>query len=198
MLVALRVMGLWFIFGGICLIPMAVSTFFWGPQGSMTAGQHLWLSLSGMIPVAVRIVVGVLVVAFSGWIVSKFYPPPAADSGEIRFGKVGAGDLFRIACFVLGIYAMLQAVPSAVRLADELMAAGPHTGGRVIQDAVHTGIYLVSGLILVFGAKGIARWMASLRYDADTVPKQQVSLLFLMGIVLLIAIVLGLMRSVFR
>lgn len=198
MLVALRVVGLWFIFEGICLIPMAVSTFFWGPQGSMTVWQHLWASLSGMIPVAVRGVVGILVVVFSGWIVSRFYSPPAADSGEIRFGKVGVGDLFRIACFVLGIYAMLQAVPSAVRLVDELMASGPHTGGRVIQDAVNAGVYLVSGLVLVFGAKGIAQWMASLRYDADTVPKQQISLLLLMGVVLLIAIVLGLMRSVFR
>lgn len=197
-LVALRIMGLWFIFGGVSLVPMVVSQLFWAPPGSMTGGEQLRLWLAGTMSFGVRIVVGVLILVYSGWIAAKLYPQPVTGSSDLSFGKVGAGDLFRIASFVLGIYAMLLAVTPAVRLAGELVEWGPRGDGFVVHDAVHAGVYLASGLLLAFGARPIAQWMASLRYDADTIPRQQISLLFLMGVVLVVAVVLGLMRSFFR
>jgi len=188
-------MGLWFVFDGICHIPVSAAQLLWELPISIPTWQGVVLTLSDTLTVAARLVVGVLVVVFSGRMASKFYPQTPENAGEIRFGRVGAGDLFRIASFVLGIYALFQAASPAIRLVERLMVGSPYTGGSVIHDAVQAGVFFVSGLLLVFGARPIAQLMANLSYDPDTLPSQQISLWLLLALIAVVAIVLGLMRG---
>jgi hypothetical protein len=195
LLVALRLMGLWFIFGGVTAMPVVFAQCLMLMPSSPSNFQQVAMALSGTLTVATRLIVGVLVVVFSGRIASKFYPHPAENSGEIRFGRIGAGDLFQIASFALGIYALLQMVSPAIRLVERLMAGSTYIGTSAIYDVVLAGVFFVSGLLLVFGARRIAQFMANLRYDPDTLPSQQISLWVLLALIAVVAIVLGLMRA---
>lgn len=194
-LVGLRVMGLWFIFDGICFIPVAIAQLPLLVSGSFSGRQQVAFALSATLPVTARLVVGIVIVVFSARIASRFYPPTPEDAGEIRLGRVGAGDLFRIVSFALGVYALLQAVSPAIRLVDRLMTNIPHAWRSVIPEVVQTGVFVASGLLLVFGARPIAQLMTNLRYDPDSLPSQRISLWLFLALIALVAVILGLMRS---
>ena len=50
-------------------------------------------------------------------------------------------------------------------------------------------------LFFSFGSRRIGQLFANLRYDPDTIPKQQVSLAFLLLLVLAVSLILGVIRT---
>ena len=65
-------------------------------------------------------------------------------------------------------------------------------------DAITAAVYLATGLVLVFGSQRIGQFMSNLRYDPDTIPKQQVSLALLLLAILAFAVILGVIRAFTR
>jgi hypothetical protein len=100
------------------------------------------------------------------------------------------GDIYRIVTFGIGAVLTVVAAASGVSAAVGLM-----TQQRVLwseQDIAESLIGLVvyglSGLVLVFGSRQIGAWMATLRYDPDTIPAQQFSLRALLIVVTLVGV----------
>ena len=54
--------------------------------------------------------------------------------------------------------------------------------------------YVSVGGLLVFGSQRIAEVLTGLRYDPDTIPKQQISIAALIIALVVIAVVLGVVR----
>ena len=80
------------------------------------------------------------------------------------------------------------------------MGAGPFSmepwdqGG--VHDMITAAIYSVSGLVLIFGGRGIAQAMVSVPRDSDKVPVPQFSILALLILSVVFAVVLGILRAV--
>jgi hypothetical protein len=55
-------------------------------------------------------------------------------------------------------------------------------------------IYVGGGLSLMFGGQKIGEWMAAIKYDPESVPKQQFSIRLLLVVTVMIALVLGIVR----
>jgi hypothetical protein len=53
----------------------------------------------------------------------------------------------------------------------------------------------VGGALLVFGARPISDLLANLRYDPDTIPKQQISIALLLVALVAFALILTILRS---
>jgi len=98
----------------------------------------------------------------------------------------GAGDLYHLACFAMGLWMLVQAIQPGARALGSLIFEGS-AGFRVdMQTAIrlcHSGILVVFGLALIFGSRGLSRFLASLGHDPDNVPAQQFSLKLLVALV---------------
>ena len=57
-----------------------------------------------------------------------------------------------------------------------------------------TVVYVATGVLLVFGSQRISELLLNLRYDPDTIPKQQLSIAMLLILVVLFAVILGVIR----
>jgi hypothetical protein len=182
--IALRISGLWFLFTAITTLTATLSVlsvsgwtdYLWGAVASVVAQFLLGGALVFCAPAVAR------------W----FYPAAAESEGSPV--SVGPGDVYRTACFVLGVYLLV----STARPAGRLLEAGlsGEALSRSIADAMTLIVYAASGVLLVFGARPIAELLSNLRYDPDTIPKQQISLAVLLVFVVLVAVVVGVFRMI--
>jgi len=195
LIVALRAIGLWFIVAGIAAVAANVGQLLVWPlrQFPMAPSDVIAMAVSILGPALVPPIAGILLVAFAEGIARRFYPEAPAASGEIRFGRIGVGDLFRIASFLLGVHLLVEAAAPAGRIIALMMLRGDPV--RIVGDALHSGVCTAAGIVLIFGAKQIGRWLAGLRYDPNALPRQQVSIQGLLAWVLAVAIALALIRA---
>ncbi len=124
-----------------------------------------------------------------------------AASTSIDVTRIGAGQAYHIATFVTGVILVTTAIrPAAQGVAGLLTTsaairwAGGVGGAYGLVNMVEAVTRAAFGVFLMFGAKQIAFWMASLRYDPDNVPNQRISLRLLLVLATVIAVVLILMR----
>ena len=196
--VALRVLGLWFAFHSIITLAERIPIYLGAVWGSLIPNTTSYLVTTG-VTFVVQFALGAALIYWAPGIAAKFYPPDA-ENEEPRIG-VGPGDVYRTACFVLGVYLLVQIVQPASRLA----IAGfqrPYSNWQPSQmavDAVTTIVYTVVGMFLLFGSNKIGEWFSSLRYDSNrndpnTIPKPQFTIAAILILVVLFAVCLEVIR----
>lgn len=184
--IALRVLGLWFFFTSIVTLTAIVTVSFsgLGPTG------YLW---GPAATAAAQFIIGGLLVFFAPAMSAWFYP--AIAESEAQRAAIGPGDIYRAACFVLGAYLLVSAARPAALLLDTVLSG--ERLGRAPAEAMILVVYAGSGLLLVFGSRPIAELLSNLRYDPDTIPKQQFSLALLLTVIVVVAIALGTFRMLY-
>jgi hypothetical protein len=180
--VALRLLG-------ICLCLVAIT--------HMTANVSFLLLnpwavtdfLSFFAPVVVQLLLGFLLIVFARRIAAWFYP----RNEEVLQIAVGPGDIYRTACFVLGVYLLVQAAVPAGRLVGSGYARlvwMPQDVATLVELIVD----LACGVWLVFGSRSISEFLRRLGYDANAIPAQRFSIAALFIILLVVALAFGLIR----
>lgn len=191
--VALRLLGLWFVF-------TAISTFSAGGALYMldsisTDPQALKYLITTFSIFGVQTVLGIATIYWAPAVARLSYPE-SVDSQNAEW-RVGPGDIYRTACFVLGAYFLVQAANSGTLLAISSVrapAAGNLLPGGWLRETAQLAVYAISGLLLVFGSQSISDVLVNLRYDPDSIPKQQFSLTVLLVAIVFAAIIMGLIR----
>jgi hypothetical protein len=109
-----------------------------------------------------------------------------------------SGDVYRTACFVLGVYLLVQAVTPACRLviADYNNNVVIWRSGTLTYDAITVIVYTAIGMALVFGSGWIGGWFSSLHYDPDTIPQQRFSIAALLLLFVILAVCLEVIRRI--
>lgn len=193
--VALRVLGFWALLNSILALSTTVSLFlsemnFHGNLGMVD--PTIW---SSAIAVAMQFIMGALLLWLAPAIAARFYPTDVgSEASQVR---VGPGDVYRVACFVLGAYLLVLGAQSAA----DTVAIGfeRHLMGlsqpQLIQGGIDASIYFVSGLLLVFGSQPISELLLNLRYDPETIPQQQLSIAALLVVLVAVAVVIGVIRN---
>lgn len=189
--VALRVLGLWFLLNSVVTMTETAS---WHLANVLAGGSDVgthFLVLSG-VAVAVQLALGVMLIRWAPGMAARFYPPDA-EKPEPQI-RVGPGDIYQTACFVLGVYLLVRGVESVGRLAIGALSFSP--GPQLASVAVSAMVYTASGLLLIFGSRRIGQLVSNLRYDPDSIPQQQFSLKLLLIITGLVAVILGVIRMI--
>ncbi len=122
---------------------------------------------------------------------------PSAENIPQEKIAIGAGDIYHVASFILGIYTLVQAISPAVQGIVDLVATVENMAMNNYSTATNlatAAIFLVIGIGLTIGAKGISRFMVSLGHDSDDIPAQQFSMRLILVIVIGIGVVLGIIR----
>jgi len=191
--VALRVLGLWFVCNSVTSFTTAASLYLTIAWSSVTPSVPHYVVASASVTTAVQLVLGTVLIRWAPGMAARCYPPGAAN--EASQSRVGPGDVYHTACFVLGVYLLVLATEPVSRL---VIAGIGRTPGwshiRLASDAVTIVMYTVTGILLVFGSRPLSELLSNLRYNPDTIPKQQISIAVLLIIVLLFAVVLTVIR----
>ena len=188
--IGLRVLGFWFFFTAFNgLIEMAAVLL----RVGNLPGQTDYILVSGA-PTVVQVFLGAAFVVWAPVIAGWFYP----QQGEQREHSepqraVGAGDIYRTACFVLGAYLLVAASDPAGKLLSAAFARNWRSQ-ELIANTVPLIIYACGGLLLLFGSRPIADLFSNLQYDPDTIPQQRMSIAMLLVVMVVIAAVLGVVR----
>lgn len=193
--VALRVLGFWSLLTSFLSLSSTVFLFFSEMRFHGNLGMvdpQIWSSVATL---GIQFIGGVLLIWLAPAIATKFYKQDEArEASQIQ---VGPGDVYRVACFVLGAYLMVQGAQSAadaVVFGFERQLSG-FSQPQLVQGGVNASIYFVSGTLLVFGSRPISELLLNLRYDPDTIPKQQMSIAALLVFLVLVAVVIGVIRN---
>ncbi len=198
--VALRVLGLWFALRSIITLAATAPYYLSSVWNSSIPNVAGYLVASGGTFV-VQFALGAALIRWAPGISARFYPPDA-ENEEPRIG-FGPGDLYRIACFVLGVYLIAQAVQPASRLtvAGFQRAFGSWNPTQVAIDTMATIIYSVLGMLLIFGSQRIGEWFSNLRYDSNrndpnTIPKPQFTIAAILILIVIFAVCFAVIRGI--
>ncbi len=196
--VAIRVLGLWLVVTsiGVALAMLSYLLSMWIPAtpGSLRprylTPQFLAVGLQGLF--------GIVLTWRAPWIAEWFYPPEP-DEDRILL-NVSPGDAYRIASFLFGVFLLVHVPEPTVRLIVAAMneTIWGNASAKTAADAISAGVYLVAGLGLLFGSRGIGQMLSSIRYDPDRIPRQQISLWTILAAIAAFAVVLGLVRLMTR
>lgn len=92
--------------------------------------------------------------------IASWFSPVSAPSAPVTTNRpVAVRDVYIIAARVLGLYALLSAVPATKRLAGSILDAVFHSwtqGESAWSSLAEASSYLVGGALLIFLAAGIA------------------------------------------
>lgn len=188
--IAIRVLGLWFFFKAI--IDLANTAYYFVEPTSLFLPQEM--ITTAWVPIAVQAALGVILTWWGPWISARFY---SGRTGDLQLHlNIGPGDVYRVACFVLGVYLLVHSAAPAAQLVISLLERERWSWQlrRGADDAVRAIVYFGSGILLIFGSRRIGTLISNLRYDPNTIPRQQMSLAFLLVLLVLIALALGLIR----
>ncbi len=199
--VALRILGFWLVCRSLIALPQ-IATFAWFTfQSPNNVGNEPALVLlMTVLQLGAPLVVGIALILLAPRISRRFHEPGDRTADPIAFGRVGAGDLYHLASFMMGVYALIQAAAPALRFVGKTMTGAPLAwepwaqGG--VQDMISAAIYSVGGLLLIFGGRGIAQAMAAISRDSENVPVPQFSIRMLLILAVALAVVLGVLKTV--
>jgi len=158
--------------------------------GSGNANMTNYLIALG-VNFAVQLAIGLGSIRYAPVVAARFYPAEADD--EESPARVRPGDLYHTACFVLGVFLLVSAAGPAGRF----MIAGMQGGwgqSQMASNAFTTLVYTAAGILLIFGSRRIGEMMSSLRYDPESIPKQQISVANLLLLFVFAAFILWAIR----
>lgn len=193
--VALRVLGLWVLLNALLGITSTGSLFLSEMNLHGDVGMVDPAIWSSGTTVGMHFMLGVLLIWLAPAISASFYPQDLENEAlEVR---IGPGDVYRVACFVLGAYLVVQGAQSAANTVvtgfDRQLSG--FSQPQLIQGGINASIYFVSGLLLVFGSRPISELLLNLRYDPETIPQQQLSIAALLVVLVAVAVVIGVIRN---
>ncbi len=187
---ATRVMGLWFALsafvGLMGMMPWYFSSL-WNAESPDGTSYFLALVLTPVFQIGM----GATLVLWAPGIAAHFYP--SGDDDEKLQINVGPGDVYRTACFVLGVYLLILAVPPACRVA---LAGYGGAFGSSPGDVVTGLVFTIFGVLLAFGSKQIGEWLTYLRYDPNTIPRQRIAIAALLLLFVILAVCLEMIRRI--
>lgn len=103
-----------------------------------------------------------IAVAAALWVAAEDVGRRLVGEGEPRGGQAGpasARDLQAVAFTTVGLFLAAFAIPTLLQV---LALRGPQPGG-VVAQTVEYGVQLIIGLLLLFGGRGLSRFVASIR-----------------------------------
>lgn len=193
--VLLRVLGMFLLAWALeKLLESGFLVYYWWTTFAPTSFE--WVGPAFALVTALAMLsVGLFLLWRAPRIAAKTYPEALPEGEPLRFGAIGAGDLYRITSFGIGIVFVVLALAAAGRIAVGLALQPSFSGSmREIGDMATAIVYGLSGLVLVFGSRQIGAWLATLRYDPDTIPAQQFSLRVLLIVITLVGVAFAAMR----
>jgi len=170
-----------------------------GSSGSMAGGGLAAGGLLSQLNVcSLQVVIAALLFVYaprlSDWICKDL---ASSDEAEPVM-TLGAGDLYHVACLLMGLWLLARAIRPAVRAIVELVAQGSSNlfmSRQVVGELSEATLLVLLGVVLMFGSRGLSRFLASLGHDPENIPAQQFSLRLLLGIVIGFALVLIVLRA---
>ena len=152
--VALRILGLIFLFSAVFTLTTIMSWYFATvPTAGIDVETYLMLTC---ITVAVHLALGVVLIWWAPCIAARFYPPdsllPDATSPQPQ-RRVGPGDVYHTACFVLGVCLLVEGVQSAGKFTIQAFSV-VWQPSQLAHFAVSAIVFTASGLLLIFGRGG--------------------------------------------
>jgi hypothetical protein len=118
------------------------------------------------------------------------------DGEPARIESIQAGDLYQVATFLMGIYVLVLAVGPTARAVVAMVELSRYQD--YASELVEAVVYFVVGCVLLFGAKGFATFLGSLGHDPDKVPAPQFSVRVVMMVMMGVALLLVLIRSLVK
>lgn len=195
---ALRLFGIWVVVQTLTLmLAMAseVILFLVAGQAPPLGGGYVFVLETSVAAVA-GLICGLVLLFRAPRIARWFYrsPPDQAEAGPPL--TIDTEGVYRIAAFLLGVYAWLQAVRPGVWAVVALVRQGGVTwqSEQIIGNLLQAVLFGLIGAALVFGSRGLAQFLAQLRDDAPDGPTAQFTLRLILVIVVGTAITLGLIR----
>ncbi len=169
-ILALRVFGFWALLrvvGGLSYALAMTSQFvglssgnFWPPFGLIDMLVTAWL------PTAIQCIAACICFRYATNIASLFYGPAECAEETPPVISVTESGMYRVAAQLLGVYALLAAIPPLSRSIARF-AAGVPTPFELAAP-VEACLYLASAVLLICGARSIAQWLGKIRYDPET------------------------------
>lgn len=190
--VGVRLIGFWLVVHGVQTLVHMISV--WNTTHvRQNLNAEFILSYLGLS--ASYGLVGAASLYFAPQISRRVYPE--TDPDTLTPSQVGPGDVYRIACFVLGVYLFVTNVPHP--LTTLVIAAVQGQIFRLGSDLLALNLVLVLvnvviSVLLIFGAKPVSELLTNLRYDPDTIPQQRITIAMLMIVMLIFAATLAIVR----
>ena len=152
-------MGFWVLFHAVAVMVNLVALLSSSSApGAGMQGESSLLIASGFALVGyASFAAGLLL--FAPGIASWFSTESASSAPAVTDGPGTVRDVYIIAARLLGLYALLSAVPAAQRLARSILDYRFHSGPAgefTWASLVEASIYVVGGALLIFLAAGIA------------------------------------------
>ena len=191
---ALRVLGFWYLLYSVDNLMATISLHmaFQGkpPGANIPVSYHLLM-------LAVHAAIGPLLIGFAPRIAASFYASQLElDSSVIH---IGPRDVYRIACFVLGVYLL---VDIAAPLSRILLTAlqNPHfvwANGQLVIDSLVVAVKVAAGLFLAFGSMPISKFFSNTA-DPVSIPPHRLTMMMMITMLAIFAGMLTLLRVVVR
>lgn len=199
MIVALQVLGVAFVVAILHELVLVIPWIVQGWLSGLPAATNWWSAIDVVLVLLVRVGFCMAMIVLARPIAYWFYPAnpqgEADQSGELTFGNVGAGDLYRIACFAMGIYVLVAAVSAAAGVLVQTMRGSPFWDTIAIQSGiVQLAVLIPLSACLIFGSRGVAQALSRLSYDPDAVPNPQFALRTILILTAAVAVLLAVLR----
>lgn len=199
-IIGLRLMAVWL--GCTAVLSLASLGFvvFYALSPSAIAstplGQILLTMLSPVIIVVVQIGLAAVLFRFAPGLAGAICKDIPSDTEIENTLSLGAGDVYRLGALLVGVYIVSRAIGPAVRATVELMSQGSYAVSTqsTVAGMVEAGVLAAFGVALIFGARGLGKFLASLGHDSKDIPAQQFSLRLLLIAVVACALILFLIR----
>lgn len=186
--VALRILGVWFVLSSITTMTMTASLYLSGGLAGTGVNTARWVFASG-VNFLIEFVIGLGLILYAPVVTGFCYrKQDDAEESEIR---IGPGDIYHVACFVLGAFVFVKAAEPAGRMVN---AGFQGSNYGMAGDAFTMIAYMSAGLLLVFGARRIGEGLSRMKYDPDSIVDQQISVRILLVLTALVAVALGVAR----
>jgi hypothetical protein len=151
--------------------------------GGAWSGQKIPVVATQLGAFLIPLATGLVLFLFAPRLARLICKDVEPESSPVEVVAWGAGDAYRIGSFLMGVYVFVRAIGQAVNGTVQL-ASRDGLSTNSLAMLVEAAILAALGTALVFGSRGLAKFLHSLGYDPHDVPAQQFSLrLFLILIV---------------
>lgn len=188
--VTLRILGLWYLFTSLNNLTTTVSFYMSGGWDSSAGDQMTNYAIAQGVSIAVQIAIGLGLIFGAPSVAARLYREET-DAGESPV-RVGPGDIYHTACFVLGAYVLINTAAPVGRLVSARFRGLEQ--GWLANDFFTVIVHTTAGLLLIFGSRRISELLLSLRHDPESVPKQRLGVSNLLTLIVFLGLLIGTIR----
>lgn len=191
--VMLRILGLWYLFTSLNNLTTTVSFYMSGGWAPASAEMTSFVIAQG-VSIAVQVAIGLGLILCAPNVAARFYREEA-DAGESQV-RVGPGDLYHTACFVLGAYVLINTAAPLGRFVIAGFRGEPFSWwqDRIAADVLTIVVHTAAGILKIFGSRRISELLLSLRHDPESIPKQRLGVSILLTLIIFSGLLIGAIR----